>query len=237
MLVSAAVCPHPPLLVPEIGPATEGVLDDLRAACASAIDAIRASEPEQLVVVGGGEATDVHRPGTRGSFQPYGVDVSVVLPGPRERDDGPRLPLSIAVGAWLLEQAGWQGEVHAQEVAVSAPAEVCRQLGVALAQQADRIALLVMGDGSARRSVNAPGGLDPRAEAFDVAVVEALRAGDPAALLALDGALAAELQVAGRAPWQVLAGAAGEAALDADVLFDGAPYGVGYMVAVWERHG
>jgi hypothetical protein len=35
----------------------------------------------------------------------------------------------------------------------------------------------------------------------------------------------------------VLAGASEEVLFDAEVAYDAAPYGVGYMVAVWERHG
>jgi hypothetical protein len=237
VLVAAAVCPHPPLLVPEVGSAGRVDLADLRNACATAIEAVRATEPELLVVVGEGEVTRRHHPGARGTFRPYGVDVTVALPGEPSPADEARLPLSIAVGAWLLEQAGWTGAVQAEEVAASTNPTECRQLGLALAQQADRLALLVMGDGSARRSTTAPGYLDPRAESFDASVVEALRAADPSALLAIDPDVATELLAAGRVSWQVLAGAAGEAVLDAEVLYDSAPYGVGYVVAVWERHG
>ena len=38
--------------------------------------------------------------------------------------------------------------------------------------------------------------------------------------------------VGGRAPWQVLAGA-GAGPVTAEVLYDAAPYGVGYVVAAW----
>ncbi len=180
MLVCAAVCPHPPLLVRELGPPAQNELDELRAACANAIEAVRATEPELLVVVGAGEATRSHAPGTTGSFRPYGVDVAVRLPAGRAPAAEPAaLPLSIMVGAWLLEQAEWQGEVRGQEVGTSTPGEQCLELGLALAQQEDRLGLLVMGDGSARRSVDAPGYLDPRAAGFDASVVDALRAGDP----------------------------------------------------------
>jgi hypothetical protein len=237
VLVAAAVCPHPPLLVPEIGGAKQADLDGLRAACAGAIEAVRATEPEMLVVVGAGETTRRHRAGARGTFRPYGVDLTAALPGKAPPDEEPLLPLSLSVGAWLLEQAAWTGDVQAQEVAASTPAEECRQLGLALAESADRLALLVMGDGTAGSSASGPGAHDPRAADFDASVVEALRAADPSALLAIEATLAAELGVAGRVSWQVLAGAAGEAVLDAVVLYDGAPYGVRYVVAVWERHG
>jgi hypothetical protein len=51
--------------------------------------------------------------------------------------------------------------------------------------------------------------------------------------MALDVRLAEELKAAGRAPWQVLAGAAEDAALSGALLYEDAPYGVGYLVATW----
>ncbi len=112
-------------------------------------------------------------------------------------------------------------------------AERCTGAGRDLAARADRVALLVMGDGSACRTLKAPGYLDERAEAFDAAAARALGAADPDALIALDEALAYELKAAGRAPWQVLAGAAQGAGLAGRLLYEDAPYGVGYLVAAW----
>lgn len=238
MLVSAAVCPHPPLLVPDVAGGNAAEFDDLRAACLGAIDAVRATEPELLVVVGTGDATRRHPGGTRGSFASYGVDLDVALPGgDAVGSDGHDLPLSLAVGAWLLAAAGWTGRVGGLEVDSATSTAECRSLGAAVAQEADRVGMLVMGDGSARRSTDGPAHFDPRAEPFDAVVVDALRAGDPAGILAIDPGLAADLQAAGRAAWQVLAGASAEVLFDAEVAYDAAPYGVGYIVAVWERHG
>jgi hypothetical protein len=99
--------------------------------------------------------------------------------------------------------------------------------------------LLVLGDGSACRGVKAPGYDDPRAEPFDKTVAEALATADAGALLGLDPGLAGELRVAGRAPWQVLAGAArahpGARPWTGDLLYEAAPYGVAYFVASWTR--
>jgi hypothetical protein len=238
VLVSAAVCPHPPLLVPDLaGSATAAELDDLRSACDGAIEAIRATEPERLVVVGAGESTRRYAPGSAGSFAQYGADVAASLPGPAVVENNDRLPLSLAVASWLLGRAGWTGDVPGLAVGESSLAEECRRLGIQLAQETDRLALLVMGDGSAGRPSAAPAFVDPRADGFDSAVADALRTADPAALMALDPTLGTELRAAGRAPWQVLAGAAGDAVFDAELLYDDAPYGVGYLVAVWERHG
>ena len=66
-------------------------------------------------------------------------------------------------------------------------------------------------------------------------LARALEAADTAALRALDPVLAGELQVSGRAPWQVLAGAAENTPFTGALLHEDAPYGVGYLVATWSR--
>src|SRR5690606_505434 len=99
--------------------------------------------------------------------------------------------------------------------------------------EAVRVALLVLGDGSACRSVRAPGYLDERAAPFDAAVSAALASADTGALLGLDADLARRVRAAGRAAWQVLAGAAEGAGLSGALRYDDAPYGVGYLVASW----
>lgn len=238
MLVAAAVCPHPPMLVPELASAAAVELDELRTCCLNALDAVAAAVPEVLVVVGTGESTRHFEAGSSGSLASYGADIRASLPGdPPTAGTAPELPLPLAVGAWLLARVGWASPVRGVVVASGAGADECAALGRELAAVADRVALLVMGDGTACRSPSAPRPYDERAAGFDAAVVQSLGAADPAGLLALDPDLAAELSAQGRAAWQVLAGAADEAALDAEVLYDRAPYGVGYVVAIWERHG
>ncbi|WP_254811516.1 class III extradiol dioxygenase subunit B-like domain-containing protein [Streptomyces cavourensis] len=236
MLVAAAVCPCPPLLVPEVAAGAAPELDPARAACLDAVGVLAASRPDLLVVVGPGDgsAAGAYPAGAYGSFRGFGVDLDVTLGAPEAAVRGPRLPDSLAVGAWLLERARWTGApVEALAVDGRAPAEKCAGAGRELAARADRVALLVMGDGSACRTVKAPGYLDERAEAFDARVTQALGAADLAALDALDETLAYELKAAGRAPWQFLGGAAQGAGLGGRLLYEDAPYGVGYTVAAW----
>jgi hypothetical protein len=141
-----------------------------------------------------------------------------------------------------------------------------------------RAGLVVMGDLSACRTDQAPGGFGPEAAAFDASISETFRSATPHRLHDLDPTQAARLLVSGRVPLQVLAGAfdqldltgeargpqgqpgpggllakvpgetgsaavLGEAGssgtldqaapeLRGQVLYEGAPYGVGYLVAV-----
>ena len=93
--------------------------------------------------------------------------------------------------------------------------------------------LLVVADGSAKRSEKAPGYFDPRAADFDAAVARALRDGSPEQLSALDPDLATELWATGVPTWQALAAATAAGSPSAELLYDDAPHGVGYVVATW----
>ncbi|MEU9925576.1 class III extradiol dioxygenase subunit B-like domain-containing protein [Streptomyces griseoluteus] len=231
MLVAAAVCPCPPLLVPEVAAGAAPELDAARAACAEALGVLAAARPDRLVVLGPAEEGGHYPQATRGSFRGFGVDLDVTL-GPGDAP-GPELPASLAVAAWLLERTWTDVPVEGVAVDAGLPADQCAVLGAEITGGNDRIALLVMGDGSASRTLKAPGYLDDRAAPFDAEAARALGTADLAALAALDTGLARELQASGRAPWQVLAAAAEGAGLDGTLLYDEAPYGVGYLVAAW----
>ena len=229
MLVSAAVCPHPPLLVPELAGFAAAELDELRASCATAIQTMLAVEHDLLVIVGGGDQTRVYGPRPAGSLQPWGVDVRV-------GSGLPILPLSLTIGHWLLDRlpTGSQADVpaHYQGISSRAGSRDCLALGAELAG-AERVAMLVMADGSACLTEKSPGYLDPAAQPYNDLIATALADADAATLAALDPAEADRLWVAGRAALQVLAGAAGQTALTGELLTDIAPYGVGYFTATW----
>ncbi|MER6451293.1 class III extradiol dioxygenase subunit B-like domain-containing protein [Streptomyces sp900105245] len=236
MLVAAAVCPCPPLLVPEVAAGAAPELDAARAACADALGVLAAARPDLLVVLGPAEQSGrgPFPQGTPGSFRGFGVDVAVRLGAAPETVPERELPPSLAVGAWLLERTGW-ADAPIEGLGIGEPLapERCIEVGREIGARAGRVALLVMGDASACRSVKAPGYLDERAAPFDAEVARVLGAADVAGVRALDAELAQELKAAGRAPWQVLAGAAEGADLGGNLLYEDAPYGVGYLVATW----
>jgi hypothetical protein len=122
-----------------------------------------------------------------------------------------------------------------QEVASNADAAACLKLGRILADRAPRVALLAMGDACARPAREDPDVPDPAAKDYDEEVAEALAAADARWLARLDSALDDELVVAGRAAWQVLAGAARGTRMQGRLLCMAAPYGVTYLVASWEQ--
>jgi hypothetical protein len=242
MLVAAAVCPHPPLLVPEATGAGTNAgtsaaaeaeeLDRLRAACDAAVAVLLASRPDLLVIVGGAARTADYPPEAAGGLRAYGVPFGV---GSGEQV----LPLSLTIGRWLLDRAivGCRAAIPGialRAVAFDTPPGDCVELGARTSMLAERIAMLVMGDGPGSRARGAPGKPDDEADRFDAEVVKALADTDAETLAALDPARARELFAAGRAAWQVLAGAAKPAATVGTVHYAAAPFEVSYYVASWQ---
>jgi hypothetical protein len=249
MLIAAAVCPHPPLLVPEVtgadgagadgrgadgrgadGPAA-GELRRLRAACREAAAVLLGAAPDLLVVVGGAPHTTEYPPAAGGSLRDFAVPFAVGA--------DPVLPLSLTIGKWLLAGTAPGGSPTAwHTIASGAATPDCLNLGEKLAALAPRVALLAMGDGPGRRARGVPAAADRGADRYDDEVTAALAAADPGALAALDPGRDEELFVAGRAAWQVLAGASSRASrgtFTADLRYAAAPFEVSYYVATWLR--
>lgn len=192
MITDVVVVPGAPLLLPEYQgrvPAAPGLLESCVAAVRDAV-----ATAAHVVVV---HATDREPRSTR-----------------------PALGLRVADHLLASTHLGFDVE----HVAVSWGASVheCAALGREVAQASTATpptTMLVVADGSARRTEKAPGHLDPRSHEVDDVIVSALRGaadGGLDGLLDLDADLCADLLVAGRAPLQVLAAAAGHPA-SADV--------------------
>lgn len=211
MIIAAAVCPHPPVLVPELASGAASELDDVRAAALASVTRLASMSPDRIVVVGTGTLPEPVDESAGGTMAGHGVDV-------RAGGDDVVLPLSLTIGAWLLDQAGWDGPRTYTTTSVATD---------------DRAALLVMAGGSARRSLKAPGYLDERAEAHDAAIGAALGSGDADALASLDVHLGDELLAPGARALVVLGEMTKGADVTAQLRWDGAPFGVGYWVADW----
>lgn len=233
-----AVLPEPPLLVPELATGAAAETRELRSACVDAAARLAGSASRWIAV--GGDAGGRRTVGSdaRGSFVGFGVDLVVGLDTTgSDAPVDPRFPLPLLVAGWAAGTTGVAVRVRGELVAPDEPPAACAALGAALAAECatDRqpVGLLVVGDGAATHTDKAPGYHDERAGPFDATVAAALRDADPAALAAIDTELAAELLTAGRAPWQVLAGATAGGSWRGELLHSSVPFGVAYHVAVW----
>ena len=211
------------MLLPAVAGGAAAETAGLRQACAEAVAASLASGPATVVVIGDAEPGVRYGAGDVGTLRGFGVDLDVPFDGPA-RGGGARLPLAHTVGAWLLDEAGWTGP----RTGVAAD-----DLADVVAGLTGGVAVLAVGDGSARRSLKAPGHLDPAAEPFDAAVAAALRDGDAAALAALDPEEGERLLAAGVPAWRAVGRLVGDRPVRAALRYDDAPFGVGYLVADW----
>jgi hypothetical protein len=226
VLVAAALCPAPPLLARELTGA-DPVVPDLRAACLDAAAGLVAARPGIIAVVGTAGQAQAWDPAGR-------LDLAAFAPALRAYAGGPgstALPVSLGLGCMLLDHAGHDGQRLLRSVTPGETAADCAVLGSHLAGLTERVALLVMADGSACRTLKAPGYLDERSAPFDAQVEGAVRRGDLDALLTLDADLAADLMATGRPALQVLAGAASGRPATSAVRFRDDPFGVFYLVA------
>ena len=196
----------------------------LRRACAEAVGAMLGVRPEVVVVVGDGVPPGIRfGRGDAGDLRGFGVDADLPFEG-RIRPRGRRTPLAHSVGAWLLDEARFSGT----RVGVG-PADVPQLLR----DLPGPVGVLAVGDGSARRSVKAPGYLDGSAGAFDAGVARALASGDPDALAVLDPGTGSRLLAGGVPTWRAVGAALAGRAVSARLHYDEAPFGVGYLVADW----
>jgi hypothetical protein len=222
--VAVAFCPSPPLLLPAVEGRAAAETVALRRACADAVAAMLAVGPEVVVVVGDGGPTGVRfGAGDGGDLRGFGVDVEIPFHG-QVRPGGRRIPLAQTVGAWLLHEAGFSGTRVG--VGPDDADQVLRDLPGPLG-------VLAVGDGSARRSVKAPGYLDDSAGPFDAAVGRALAGGDAEALASLDLCAGARLLAAGVPAWRAVGTALAGRDITGRLHYDDAPFGVGYLVADW----
>jgi hypothetical protein len=221
---AVAFCPSPPLLLPAIEGRPDDATTALRRACAAAVSEMLSLLPDVVVVVADGAF-----PGERfgagdcGDLRGFGVDVAIPFDG-RVRPDGRRVPTAHALGAWLLDEAGFAGT----RVGVG-PAD----LGQLVRDLPAPLGILAMGDGSARRSLKAPGYLDDAAAPFDAGVARVLDTGDAAGLAALDPDQGRRLLAAGVPVWRAVGAALVGRTVTARLHHDAAPFGVGYLVASW----
>lgn len=239
-------------------------LGRLRAACDEAVSGLLRLRPDVLVIVGGAEHSGqppLTAPGCLNQFGVWSGPAGPADPATRAALGGeggpgpatravlgrdvrpnrpvlPVLPLSLTIGRWLVHRAGpvpAPGELRLHAVAESAPAAECLAAGARLAALAPRVALLVMGDGPARRARGVPGAPDPETDQYDAGLAAAFAGADARALATLDPDHSAALIVSGRAPWQVLAGAAADGSFRGEVTYAGAPFEVSYLAGTWHR--
>jgi len=247
MLVTAAVVPGPPAFVAELMGSAAHELDDLRHAAdsvvsravsdlvvASADSPMSGSVSAQLVIVGPGQPREFDAAGPV-SFGSFGRDIAVpaLVEGQQTDRD---LPTPLMVARYLASRDVAAHPEHTDLWAsarwLTTSGADATSLGDQLREDVTRVALVLVADGAACHGPKAPRAEDSRAKAYDDEVCAALASGQPGRLAQIDVDLGQELGASGPQVWPVLFTAAGSDGIG-EVLWKGAPYGVGWAVATW----
>jgi hypothetical protein len=190
----------------------------------------------QLVVVGPGQPGEFNAAGPV-SFSGFGRDV--VVPALVEGQPADReLPTPIMVARYLASRDIAAHPGHAQLWAcarwITTSGDDATALGRQLGADGTCVGLILVADGAACHGPKAPRAQDARAEGYDESVCAALASGQPSRLAEIDADLGDELGASGSQVWPVLVAAAGGDGIG-EVLWAGAPYGVGWAVASWRQ--
>jgi aromatic ring-opening dioxygenase LigB subunit len=247
------ICPHPPLLIPEIGGAALADVEGTVRGMQRLADDV--GEPETLVVLS---------PHTPGTGEAHVTKIAPHLSGDFGAFGAPQVALSfendLPFVELLLALAGSDRVVQveptaddvldhgalvplyflprARLVSLSVVPQYGehRSLGRLVRRCAEELGRDVLfvasGDLSHRLIPSAPAGYDPRGKDFDARIVELVEAGDFAGLSTLDRDLVRGAGECGLRSLIALGGFLGhDAAGDREVYSYEGPFGVGYMVA------
>lgn len=235
-----------------------GVLSDLvtaESASPSSDSRPAGSRPVQLVIVGPGEPREFDATGPV-SFAAFGRDV--VLPALIEgQPSDAGLPTPIMVARYLASRdiAAHPGHARLWGSArwIITTGGDAKALGDQLGADGTRVGLIMVADGAACHGPKAPRAEDARAGVYGESVCAALASGQPSRLADIDVELSQELGATWAQIWPVWVAAAAATDSGADradpadpagvggaegigeVLWTGAPYGVGWAVASWRR--
>ena len=255
----AAVVPHPPILLPEIGAGREAAARATLDAYGVIADALSASGPDRLLLISTHGIVTLGRfhlliaPLT-GDLEPFGAPqcrierpcdatlAEAVLAAARRRGQ-PLAPVdrwephdhSAIVPLTLLQDALGGMPTTVVSVCFRSAREhyaFGRCLAEAIAGAPGRTAVIASGDGAHTLSAESPQGFDPRAAPFQRAFDDALQAWDTEAILGFAEELRREIDESVVSPTAVLAGILRGLPARVELLAAEAPWGVAYTTAL-----
>ena len=264
-LVMAAIAPHPPLLIPEIGRGELEKVKNTRLALQELSRQVAAARPETVIIITPHGPVQRDAPAImtgselRGSFAPFrapGVKVRARLDGElaaaialsaRERgigivldnEAGEDLDHGTSVPLYYLQEAGTAQQCLAIAFAFLPYRELFR-FGEAVQEAVNstgrRAAVIASGDLSHRLIPGAPSGYNPRGREFDELLVEHLRHYRVAEILNMDAKLVAAAGECGLRSFAVMLGCLSGIPVEPKILSYEGPFGVGYLVAIFVPH-
>jgi hypothetical protein len=218
-----AIVPAAPLLVPGVSARLPDGLEPVRAATEAALEGLPEAETAVLLAAGEPAGEYAEAEASLAGFGRPDIAVGLKTAEDRRGHRGP-LPPGLAVLALLVGHE----PVTPTALDAGATAGVLSEHAGALARDPRRIVVLAAGDLSAGLDERSPRFRVEGAQAWDHALVTAVRQGDTGVLAALGPAGARRVAALGWAPIVVAQAACGG---PLRVLHYSAPRGVGYLVA------
>ena len=262
-LVFSGIAPHPPIMVPEVG--RESIAGVRRSidAMAELTERLIASGAESVVLISPHAPLEIDSFVAYAGAEVYGdftnfraPETSVSAPVDEEllseinaaaASAGYRISLlpddeldhGTAVPLYFLLRNGWEGRVVALGYSFLSNEDHLR-FGACIKRAVEAVGrpvgFIASGDLSHRLAPQAPAGYNPNAHVFDEAVVTALRANNPQAIVEIDYNLRKLAGECGYRSMLVAIGASEDLPLSCEVLNYESPFGVGYLVAQLLNH-
>ena len=257
-LVFSGIAPHPPIMVPEVGRESIAGVRQSIAAMTGLTERLIASGAESVILISPHAPLEIDSfvayegPQVYGDFANFHApETSVSAPVDEEllraiskagANDGYRVSLltetdldhGTAVPLYFLLRNGWRGRVVALGYSFLSNEDHLR-FGACIKRAIDEVGrpvgFIASGDLSHRLAPHAPAGFNPKAHVFDEAVVAALRANDPQAIVEIDHGLRKLAGECGYRSMLVAIGAGEGVPASCEVMNYEAPFGVGYLVA------
>ena len=257
-LVFSGIAPHPPIMVPEVGRESIADVRQSIVAMAELTERLIASGAESIILISPHAPLEIDSfvayegPQVYGDFANFhSPETSVSAPVDEEllsainvsaAADGYHVSLlpdtdldhGTAVPLYFLLRNGWAGKVVALGYSFLSNEDHLR-FGACIKRAVDDVGrpvgFIASGDLSHRLAPHAPAGFNPHAHVFDEAVVEALHANNPQAIVEIDHNLRKLAGECGYRSMLVAIGAGEGLPLSCEVMNYEAPFGVGYLVA------
>lgn len=254
MLNFVSICPHPPLIIPNVGKDRIETVSDTIEALETLAEKFERQDPTTVIVV------SPHAPSRpdcfvineadplKGNFRQFG-DSSTELTFRNDRDlmNGitetateniliSREKFKLDHGTLVPLYYLTQGKPDPKIVSLAYSGlslEKHFQLGKALRKAArdKNVALVASGDLSHRLSKQAPAGYSPRGEEFDQKLIELIKEKDTEGILNLDPQLVQQAGQCGYRSVVIALGALAQVDWEPEILSYQGPFGVGYLVA------
>lgn len=265
-ILAAAVVPHPPILLPEVGRGEEKKIQKSTAAYQTVMRRIAALKPDTVIVtsphsilyrdyfhISPGQSAQ----GDMGMFRAYGVRISTEydtefvdmlsqiarqenLPAGTMGEQSRTLDHGTMIPLYFLNQVYTTYRTVRIGLSGLSPLEHYR-LGQCIAKTANalnrRAVLIASGDLSHKLREDGPYGFAPEGPEFDKQITEALAAGDFLSLLRVSPEFAEAAAECGLRSFQIMAGALDGKAVTHELLSYEGPFGVGYGVGLFTVTG